>query len=278
MDLKKLVPINDSLEKLVWGTCEPVTALLEQGTLPARWSARYFQLLTAAERCLFASDIWPKRLFSSLHFASCYLPLRYEVWIAAGNRRSLQTQQELGEISRTTEILFWNTLLEHRCFIAFEAFTGEQKRLFDLALGDGCPLHISNNPDGLKDWRAELISCLQQLERTSGDSADWPAWILITIHFISFYLDLALKKRIRQSHELHSDFQSQPQIDHVCKRLSEQFPCHSLVLLIRLWLESTHCSRDASGLPVVESLPTQRVSTVSPRTVCEVLLFQPDRT
>ncbi|WP_339684102.1 hypothetical protein [Gimesia maris] len=273
MVLKKLVQLNDSLETLVWGTREPVTSLMEKGQLPAGWSERYFQLLTAAESCLFVSNTWPKRLFLSLHFASCYLPLRYEVWIAAGNCRSLQTQQELGEISRTTEILFWNTLLEHRCFIECETLTGEQKRLLGLALGDDCPLHVSNNPDGLKDWRAELISCLQQLEQTYGDSADWPAWILITIHFVSFYLDLALKKRIRQSHELHSDFQSQSQIDHLCKRLSEQFPHQWLEFLTRLWLESTHCSRDASGLPLIKSLPRQALTITSSRTSCEVLLF-----
>ena len=240
MVLKKLVQLNDSLETLVWGTREPVTSLMEKGQLPAGWSERYFQLLTAAESCLFVSNTWPKRLFLSLHFASCYLPLRYEVWIAAGNCRSLQTQQELGEISRTTEILFWNTLLEHRCFIECETLTGEQKRLLGLALGDDCPLHVSNNPDGLKDWRAELISCLQQLEQTYGDSADW---------------------------------QSQSQIDHLCKRLSEQFPHQWLEFLTRLWLESTHCSRDASGLPLIKSLPRQALTITSSRTSCEVLLF-----
>ncbi|HAH48414.1 hypothetical protein [Gimesia sp.] len=100
MALRKLVLINDSLEKLVWGSGGPVTALLEQGKLPDGWAESYCDLVKVAEDYLFTSRRWSQRLFRSLHFASCYLPLRYEVWIAAGNRPSLQTRQELGEIGQ----------------------------------------------------------------------------------------------------------------------------------------------------------------------------------
>jgi len=274
MALKKLVPINNSLEKLVWGSGEPVTVLLEQGKLPDGWSESYCDLVKVAEDCLFTSRRWSQRLFLSLHFTSCYLPLRYEVWIAAGNRPSLQTQQELGEISRSTEILFWNTLLRHHCFTQCENFTGNQRALFALSFGDRCPLEFSGDPQALKDWKADLKKCLTDLEREYCAVVDWPAWILIAVHFISFYVDLSLQRQIGQRLNGQSELQSQSDIDDLCSRLSEQVPHQSLIQLIRLWLESSHCRRDSSGLPLVKSLSQQVATTISPRTNCEVLLFQ----
>jgi hypothetical protein len=98
------LPIEDQLAAHVFGTGSPCGFLLGRGELPAGWSTEYLRLLRIAADQWRNQSLWPQILVSSIHFASWYLPLRYEVWSKAEGRRNADTERELASLRSPSEI------------------------------------------------------------------------------------------------------------------------------------------------------------------------------
>lgn len=268
MQRPKLDSINDKLHKLVWGSSQPEAALVSMGKFPDNWGDDYLFLLSTAESTLRNSSFWPRTLFVSIHFASCYLPLRYEAWKTQAGIDNRETKQILAEISLRSELLIWRTFIEDEAFILSDRISEPQKTFFELTLGSRCPAGIASEYPELQDWYHDFKLSLKAVRQEQVDQEHWPVWILIAVHFISFYVDL-LNQRVGLD---IPDLKQMPEVELVQKQLAGLPVTPEVVSLIRLWLHTIEVPRDQNGLPAIGTLRQRESVSVSPRILCEVFL------
>ena len=273
MQSPKLESINDKLHELVWGARQPEPALVSTGKFPDNWGDDYLSLLSTAETTLRNSSSWPRTLFVSIHFASCYLPLRYEAWKTQAGIENRETKQMLAEISLRSELLIWRTFIDDETFILSDRVSDPQKTFFELTLGSRCPAGIASGFPELQDWYHDFKLSVEavrqeQVDQEQVDQEHWPVWILIAVHFISFYIDL-LNQRVGLD---TPDLKQMPEVELVLKQLAGLPVTPEVVSLIRLWLHTIEVPRDQSGLPAIGTFRQRENVSFSPRTLCEVFL------
>lgn len=268
MKIPKLESIHQNLEELVWGAREPVETLISTGQLPDHWKNDCLAQLNAAEQILPGNHDWSLRLFWTLHFAACYLPLRYEVWKIESGIKNRETQQALGEISRTTELLFWQALLESDACVDPDSLTESQRTFFEWTLGPDCPAGTLLNSQQLQQWYTAFKASLHTIAAEQSDRSTWPAWILVAVHFVSFYVDLHLQRTPPES----TGNQQNPAVDQILARLSRSGIAPAVVSLTGLWLKTRETPRDQSGLPLMGTVRVRKELSFSPRTFCELFL------
>lgn len=268
MQSPKLASINDKLHELVWGASQPEAALVSMGKFPENWGDDYLSLLSTAESTLRNSSFWPRSLFVSIHFASCYLPLRYEAWKTQAGIENRETKQILAEISLRSELLIWRTFIDNETFILSDCVSDPQKTFFELTLGSRSPAGIAAEFPKLQDWYHDFRLSLEAVRQEQLEQEHWPVWILIAVHFISFYVDL-LNQRVGLD---TPDLKQMPEVELVLKQLAGLPLMPEVVSLIRLWLHTIEVPRDQSGLPAIGTLRQRENVSVSPRTLCEVFL------
>ncbi|QDT44763.1 hypothetical protein Pan241w_48790 [Gimesia alba] len=262
--------ISDALEELVFGNRQPAGSLVETGTFPTDWCETYCSTLQSAEEHLVTSEFWPRTLFQALHFSSCYLPLRYQVWCSISNSTNSQTQESLGRISFATEALFWRACMTTDFFDNHDWLNENYRRLFDLSFGEDCPFTLTENVQELKRWYQELQICLEQLNLELKSESAWQKEILIAVHFLSFYVDLYLQRAIQWNKSFPTSQLRANEIEQLLAQLSHCISHSAMISLIRIWLQTVDSSRDHSGLPLIASRREQAEAIVSPRTICEV--------
>lgn len=273
MKQSKIQLISDALEELVFGRLQPAESLVETGTFPQDWCAIYCSTLQSAEESLLTSELWPRKLFQALHFSSCYLPLRYEVWCSTSNSTNSQTQKLLGNISFVTETFLWRSLLTAHIDRTSHRLKGNHRKLFDLAYGADCPLTLSENGQALKCWYQELQICLEQLDQELKCESAWPKENLIAVHFVSFYVDLYLQRTLQWTEPFPTEQPRADEIEQLMAQLSHRISYPPVISLIRVWLQTLDISRDHSGLPLIASRREPEDVIVSPRTTCEIFLL-----
>jgi len=90
----------------VLGDGSPCGALLSDGTFPHGWVDRYLALLESVSATYTGEDMIPRRLAWAIHFASWYLPLRYDVWCKSSGGANDETVSELARIRAPSELFF----------------------------------------------------------------------------------------------------------------------------------------------------------------------------
>ena len=96
--------IVSELHALVFADGGPTPTLVNEGRLPDGWATSYLNLLSEAARDWGEETMWPRELVASVHFASWYLNLRYDVWCAISSQRNERTEQELAALRAPSEI------------------------------------------------------------------------------------------------------------------------------------------------------------------------------
>ena len=104
------MPSPDSIEsrlyEYVFGAGSPHTALLSTGVLTDEWTDAYLRLLQEAVQKFEGQDSLPRDIVAAVHFASWYLPIRYEAWNSFGRGpRNQQTERNLGRLRTPSEFL-----------------------------------------------------------------------------------------------------------------------------------------------------------------------------
>src|SRR5688572_14172459 len=102
--MDELLPVETRLAAHVFGDGSPCRAILERGKFPNGWTDEYLRLLRIASDEWRDKALWPQNLVSAVHFASWYLPLRYEVWSKSEGRRDDNTEKKLASLRSPSEI------------------------------------------------------------------------------------------------------------------------------------------------------------------------------
>jgi hypothetical protein len=101
------------LREHVLGENGPTQSLLDEGRLPVGWAEEYLKLLRIATERWQHQPLWPRELVAAIHFASWYLPLRYDVWRALHNRsRNETTERELASLRSPSELFLMHGALD----------------------------------------------------------------------------------------------------------------------------------------------------------------------
>ena len=96
--------ISSMIADHVFGAGAPCGSLLDKGEFPTGWAIEYLRLLSIAQEEWAKEPAWPKELVASVHFASWYLNLRYEVWRSNTGRQNPQTEKDLASLRSPSEI------------------------------------------------------------------------------------------------------------------------------------------------------------------------------
>ena len=102
MSRKDTIP--NELQAHVFGAADPTGYLVETGTLPEGWAAKYRDLVEIARSEWGNEPMWPREIVAAIHFASFYLPLRYDVWRGDAGTRNEHTERELSGLRTPSEI------------------------------------------------------------------------------------------------------------------------------------------------------------------------------
>jgi hypothetical protein len=104
------MPSPDSIESRMYehvlGGDSPHPALLSTGVLTDEWTDAYLRLLQEAVQTFEGQDSLPRDIVAAVHFASWYLPIRYEAWKSfERGPRNQQTERNLGRLRTPSEFL-----------------------------------------------------------------------------------------------------------------------------------------------------------------------------
>jgi hypothetical protein len=91
----------------VLGSGSPCSDLIERGEFPPGWVDRYLDLVGSLSDHYAGQSMLPRRAIWAVHFASWYLPLRYEVWHKSSGRTNQVTIGELGRIRTPSEVFIY---------------------------------------------------------------------------------------------------------------------------------------------------------------------------
>lgn len=98
--------IESRLYEHVLGDGSPNPALLSTGVLTDEWTDAYLGFLEEAVRKFEGQDHLPRKVVAAVHFASWYLPIRYEAWRGfKRGPRNQQTERNLGRLRTPSEFL-----------------------------------------------------------------------------------------------------------------------------------------------------------------------------
>lgn len=92
------------------GSNQPSSDLMDRGRFPKNWVGKYAALLERCETMLAGRDHWPRDLVAALHFASLYLPIRYESWHHCTGSTREETERGLRTVRARTEVLLMRYL------------------------------------------------------------------------------------------------------------------------------------------------------------------------
>jgi hypothetical protein len=74
--------------------------------MPDGWVDRYLSLLDVVSDFYAGSDLIPRRVAWAVHFASWYLPIRYEVWCNSSGDTNPETVGQLARLRTPSEFFF----------------------------------------------------------------------------------------------------------------------------------------------------------------------------
>lgn len=103
---------EDLLHEHVLGKGSPCRSLVDDGVFPNGWVDRYLELLATISDSYSGSDTLPRQTIWDVHFASWYLPIRYDVWRDNSGNSNDNTVGQLGRI-RTPSELFLADGVDH---------------------------------------------------------------------------------------------------------------------------------------------------------------------
>ena len=98
--------IDDRLYAHVLGDGSPCGALLSDGAFPPDWVDQYLTLLDAVSNSFAGADLIPRRVAWAIHFASWYLPMRYNVWCTSTGLANNDTVRQLARLRTPSELFF----------------------------------------------------------------------------------------------------------------------------------------------------------------------------
>ncbi len=82
----------------------PCESLLNTGAFPDGWVDRYLDLLSSLAKKYADRDMLPRQTVWDVHFASWYLPIRYNVWCSSTGNTNDETVGQLGRLRTPTEL------------------------------------------------------------------------------------------------------------------------------------------------------------------------------
>ncbi|WDI44204.1 hypothetical protein [Bremerella sp. P1] len=97
-------PAEDLLYNHVLGTDTPNGSLVDCGQFPDGWVDRYLELLASVAAIYAGQAMLPRKVVWAVHFASWYLPIRYEVWSEGGQRSNSETLSQLARLRTPSEL------------------------------------------------------------------------------------------------------------------------------------------------------------------------------
>ncbi len=98
--------IESRLYEHVLGSGTPHPVLLSDGVLSDDWTETYLRLLKEAVQKFEGQDSLPRDVVAAVHFASWYLPIRYDAWKSfERGPRNAQTERNLGRLRTPSEFL-----------------------------------------------------------------------------------------------------------------------------------------------------------------------------
>lgn len=104
--------LDDLLYDHVLGSGSPCDSLLSGGLLPVGWVDRYLELLAGVNTSHAGCSTLPRRTVWAVHFASWYLPLRYDVWCNTARDSNTETVSQFARL-RTPSEMFISNGLDH---------------------------------------------------------------------------------------------------------------------------------------------------------------------
>ncbi len=96
--------LEDSLYDHVLGTGSPCETLISQGKFPEGWVTTYLELVAKLTAQYAGQSMLPRRIVWAVHFASWYLPLRYDVWCKTNGDSNKDTVGQLSRLRAPSEI------------------------------------------------------------------------------------------------------------------------------------------------------------------------------
>ena len=80
--------------------------LLSDGVFPPGWVDQYLAFLKSVTDSYSGADMIPRRTAWAIHFASWYLPLRYDVWCTSSGGTNDETVGQLARLRTPSELFF----------------------------------------------------------------------------------------------------------------------------------------------------------------------------
>jgi hypothetical protein len=96
--------LEDLLYDHVFGADTPCGWLVERGAFPDGWVDRYLDIVRALTEHYTGQAMLPRRVVWAVHFASWYLPLRYDDWGEAFGKSNQHTIGELARLRTPSEV------------------------------------------------------------------------------------------------------------------------------------------------------------------------------
>lgn len=101
------IAVEDSLYEHVLGTGSPSEMLISQGMFPEGWVTTYLELVAKLTEHYAGQSMLPRRIVWAIHFASWYLPLRYDIWCQTTGHSNKDTEGQLSRLRAPSEIFIY---------------------------------------------------------------------------------------------------------------------------------------------------------------------------
>ena len=89
------------------------SSLMEGGRFPANWASTYLALLDRASNVWREQPAWPREVVGAIHFASFYLPVRYDAWKGLSGAENVATEKTLRHIRLRSEWFLLAGVTDH---------------------------------------------------------------------------------------------------------------------------------------------------------------------
>ncbi len=248
---------------------DATTSLLNRAEFPAGWTTCYQSLLRDSA-IQYGGDVWPKRLFSILHYVSAHLCLRFQLSVARGVTFHQDVKHTLGVVQMETESFLWREACHSRHWTQSGSSRFEESELISLCFGPTSPVKKVATNTTFTGWRQAYLERISAVQPRLDSDDDWNKWLCLALHFAANYLEMYQQQEVDlENAEIVRDL---PQECINIDLLSRHIENDRVLRLIRAYIYAADADRTSTGIPKVASNRPRTGWTISVKTATELLI------
>ena len=245
-------------------------SLMNTGRFRDGWLEEYQATLEKALD-FYDGPSWPKDVFSSLHFVSTHLCLRYLAHKGRAAASIAETESILGRIHLETEVVLWTAVTRVPRWDTEPLLGANEVELISLCFGSLSPVQPVAEQTSFVTWKNAFNERLDNLREAVRRADHWSKWLCTALHFAAFYVDLYQQQDFSLDEESACGAANSV-VHKLISKLSNHVDNHRVLRLIEIWLESSSIGRNSSGLPQVGKPRPRTGQFISVRTPAELLI------